>query len=369
MNDSAAQGDASAPKARRKHLFHLLLSVVISAVIIFLIIHNLDWQVLLTELMRLHVAYVPALIAMLLALAWVRAMRWRVLLPQSSSIRTATVFQATVAGFAATFILPLRAGELVRPWLLGRWQKIPFGVALASVVVERFFDVLTLMVLLSVCLMRYQHAPPIVVAGARMVSVTFLVLLVVVVLCYVRPTWVTGAVDAIGRRLLGSRPRLAAKLTEAARGVVAGFRGISSLAELATALGLSAALWLLMAAWYQLLLLAFGVSESFWTGMLLNVMVTVAVAVPSAPGFVGTFQAGCLLALSVMLPHSREFATAYSIVAHALQLGVTVLAGLVILHFRGITVGEMRRQPEALSGQAGDGEGHDGGRTGGSAAP
>lgn len=339
MNNAASE---SAAPRRASHL-RLLISIGVSAAIVFYIIRHLEWHAFVAELSRLHTIYALPLIAMLFLLAWVRALRWRVLLPQSATIEMATIFQATIAGFAATFILPLRAGEIVRPWLLSRWQRIPFTVTLASVVVERFFDALTLLVLLALCLLRYQNAPPIVMAGARMVAVTFVVLLAAVVLCYVRPAWVISMATAAAGRLFRRHPHIAAKITDGMTGIVAGFRGISSPGELLAALGLSAGLWLLMAAWYQVLLMAFGQSDSFWSGLLLNVMVTVAVAVPSAPGFVGTFQAGCLVALSVMQPHSREFATAYSLVAHALQLGVTVLVGLIIMQARGLSVRDIRR--------------------------
>lgn len=351
MNTETPPSAGSKP-SRRSGALRLAISVGISAVIILYIIRSLDWHAFVGELRQLQPSYLAPLIALLLLLAWVRALRWRVLLPGRYPLRTATIFQATVAGFAATFILPLRAGELVRPWLLSRWQQIPFPVALASVVVERFFDALSLMVLLVICLLRYPDPPPIVAAGARVMAVSFALLLVMVLLCYVRPAWIKGATRFFAERLLGRWPRWADRATRMADGIVEGFRGISSPGELAAALGLSAALWLLMAAWYQLLLIGFGQHDSFWTGLLLNVLVTVAVAVPSAPGFVGTFQAGCIMALSVMRPHSREFATAYSIVAHALQLGVTVLAGLAILHLRGLSMRDMRRQPETTADSA-----------------
>jgi hypothetical protein len=101
-------------------------------------------------------------------------------------------------------------------------------------------------------------------------------------------------------------------------------------------------MWFLVAFWFQGLLWAFGVYPSLWVGMMLNVMVALAVAAPSAPGFLGTFQVGCILALSTVYGFSKEFAMAYSVIGHLLQMVFNVAAGLFVLHRRGLTFSQLR---------------------------
>jgi hypothetical protein len=79
--------------------------------------------------------------------------------------------------------------------------------------------------------------------------------------------------------------------------------------------------------------------------MLLNLMIALAVAAPSAPGFIGTFQAGCLVALTVISGYSREFAMAYSVVTHVLQMTLVLGAGFVVLHLRGLRLAQLGTPP------------------------
>jgi uncharacterized membrane protein YbhN (UPF0104 family) len=97
-----------------------------------------------------------------------------------------------------------------------------------------------------------------------------------------------------------------------------------------------------MGAWFQVMLWAFGEFPSWWVGLILNVIISLAVAAPSAPGFVGTFQLGCIVALANMHGYSKEFAMAYSVIAHVLQIVLMVIAGLVVLHLRGLSFSQIR---------------------------
>lgn len=325
------------------------MGIAISVAIVGYIMVKLDWHAFLAEFRAFNLWYLPLLIVLLLCTALLRAWRWRMLLPGQPA-RLRDTFDATILGFMANFLMPLRAGELVRPWMLSRWQPIPFTSALASIVVERVFDAFSLVVLLGICLLRFDNAPPAVLAGARIIAISFLVLLALMLIGYFLP----GPIESFGHRasskLFGQRtPTLAQKINRLISGLLGGFRGISSTRELLGVLALSACLWVLMGVWYQTVLMGFGQSNTFWPGMLLNITIAVAVAAPSAPGYVGTFQAGCILGLSVMLGQSREFAIAYSIVAHILQFLVVILAGLVVLQLRGLSFTSLRNEKTSSS--------------------
>lgn len=340
-NQLEAPGKTAPP---RRAIVKFALGLFISAAIIIYLVFGLDWRTFLKEFEAFHLLYLPILVLLLLLTAVIRAYRWRILLPGDQPVRFRDCFDATILGFMGNFVMPLRAGELVRPWALSRWQPIPFTSALASIVVERVFDAFSLVVLLGICLLRFDNAPPAVLAGARIIAISFLVLLALMLIGYFLP----GPIESFGHRasnkLFAQRaPALAQKINRLISGLLGGFRGISSTRELLGVLALSACLWVLMGVWYQTVLMGFGQNDTFWPGMLLNITIAVAVAAPSAPGYVGTFQAGCILGLSVMLGQSREFAVAYSIVAHVLQFLVVILAGLTVLQLRGLSFASLRR--------------------------
>lgn len=326
------------------HRWGLALSLLVSLAIVAYLALQLQWGEFWSQLKRMHPGYLPPLILILLASMWIRAMRWRLLLPTERKLSVLKLTEATVVGFLASFVLPLRAGELVRPWALSRVQPVPFSTALASIVTERFFDALTLLSLLVACALHVPNIPGYVLAGARTVGLLVLVLLILLVVCYLRPALVSRLLRAFATRVFGRRaPRLAERVVVLGDEFVQGLRALSSPLQLAAVLGWSFALWLLVAGWYQLALWSFGERPSLWVGMTVNVMVALAVAAPSAPGFIGTFQAGCLLALSVIFAYSQEFAIAYSVITHVLQTALVLGAGFAVLQAWGLRLSSLRR--------------------------
>lgn len=338
----------------------LILSLGISAAILVYLGMSLDWPAVAGELHRVRAIYLLFLVIMLLMLVGIRACRWRLLLPGGRRLAMRALFDSIVVGFMASFILPLRAGEVIRPWALSRWQPISFPSALASIVTERLFDAMTLVVMLGVCLLRFDNAPPVVVAGTRILGATFVVLMLGLLLCYIRPGIIRSLAERIGAFLLSGRaaplrPRMMHLLDE----ILAGLRAVGSFRDLALVVFWSVALWGGMALWYQVALWMFGEHPTLWTGFLINVMVAVAVAAPSAPGFIGTFQAGCLLALATMSGYSKEFAGAYSIIVHALQIVLVIGAGVAVLALRGLSWRQLWASRAKAAGDAKVGLGND----------
>ncbi len=323
----------------------LLVSLGISAGLIGFLITQLDWAAFRVELHRVNIAYLPALVLLFFALMLVRALRWRELIPSTHPRPVRDLLEATLLGFLASFVLPLRAGEVVRPWALSRWQAIPLPTTLASIVTERLWDALTLLALLGFTLLRMNQVPELVVVGARTLGAICVVLLVIMTVCYVAPTALPRTLNTWLHRWFPRRPERTDRITQIATSFVQGLRVVSGPLHLLRVAALSLLIWLMMALWYQLALWAFGEHPSWLVGMLLNLMIALAVAAPSAPGFIGTFQAGCLVALTVISGYSREFAMAYSVVTHVLQMTLVLGAGFVVLHLRGLRLAQLGTPP------------------------
>lgn len=325
-----------------RHALAILLSIGLSVGLLAFLLHALDWASFRQELGRVKLAYLPILILLLGILMGVRALRWRELLPREGRASVRDLLDATLLGFFASFVLPLRAGEVVRPWALTRWQPVTFGTSLASVVAERMWDALTLLVLLGITLVRLESVPEAVQVGARALGGVCGVLFGIIMTCYAAPEYLPRLAGRGLRHLGPRRISLADRVEQTLRNFIGGLRVVQGPWHIARVALLSIALWLLMAAWYLVALWAFGEHPDWQVGMLLNLMIALAVAAPSAPGFIGTFQAGCLLALTAMSGYPREFAVAYSVVTHALQMAVVLLAGGLVLQLRGLRFAQLR---------------------------
>ncbi|MCB1070919.1 MAG: flippase-like domain-containing protein [Kiritimatiellae bacterium] len=339
---------ATAPakgNSKAKQWIGLILSLGISGAILGYLITHLDWALVSTYLGEVNLWYLPVAIVLLLGLGWMRAMRWKYLLPNREQLSVWRLFEATMIGFFANFVLPLRAGEFVRPWILSRWQPVSFSAALASILTERLSDAICLLTFLVLCLNQMASVPPVILAGAQALGVLSVVLIGIVIASYLLP----GKVERLFHQLVSATiGRIAPALATRINGMIieyfVGVRSIQSFRDLFMVMFWSFAMWGLMAGWYQILLLAFGEHPSLWVGMVLNVFVALAVAAPSAPGFLGTFQAGCIIALSTLYGYPKEFAMAYSVIGHAMQFIFNITIGLLILHAHGMKLGQLKDQ-------------------------
>lgn len=333
----------SSPEKKTGQKIGLAVSLTISLAIVAYLFAKLDWGEVWIQLKKVNPIYPPLLLALFIPLIWMRAMRWRLLLPNSTALSVGRLFDATIIGFFASFVLPLRAGEIIRPWVLSRWQPVSFSASLASIMIERLADSVCLLTLMLVCLTQLNEVPVIILAGAKALGVLTLVLIAIVVLSYLLP----GRVESVFHWFIGKivghfAPHMAERFNHMVTEYFAGLRVINSFWQLARVIVWSFAMWLFMAGWYQLLLMAFGIQSTFWIGMMLNVMIALAVAAPSAPGFIGVFQVGCILALSTVYGYSEEFAVAYSVVGHILQVVFNITAGIIVLHLRGLKLRQLR---------------------------
>jgi len=128
----------------------IAIGILISIVAIYFSLIGINWSELPLAFSRMKLAYAIFIIPFFYLIFFIRAYRWKIILPESSQQSLEDVFDATILGFFATNILPLRAGEFIRPWLYSKWSNLKMLTCLASVIVERVFDVLALMLILGI---------------------------------------------------------------------------------------------------------------------------------------------------------------------------------------------------------------------------
>jgi hypothetical protein len=138
----------------RRRLWTSLLGLVISAGLLALILRQVNLADVRTHLAEARP--LPLVLTVVLATLTfpIRAIRWRSLLRRTdgTAFPLAPLWHATAMGFMANNVLPLRAGELVRPFVVARIAGVRFTTALASIAVERIFDALTIVLLLTLAL-------------------------------------------------------------------------------------------------------------------------------------------------------------------------------------------------------------------------
>jgi uncharacterized protein (TIRG00374 family) len=287
-----------------------------------------------------HLGWVLAVVLVSLSCHVLRAERWRILLRPAGDVRRIPAIMATFVGFGANSVLPLRLGELVRPALLSRRVGIPMSSALSSIVLERILDTLLVISCFLVVGLFYDIDERL-QQGAMVLAPLLAIGLVVLVVVQRR----RAASERLIRRIIALLPaRIGGHLSAIADGVLRGLDGLADGRTVAVVILYSVVLWIMIAATYLLSFLAIDVQVPLVSGALVTmVIVAAAVFLPQAPGFLGTWQFGCVLALHKILGVPHDIAVSYSFLTWAIQMTVNIGAGMVGLAAQDVSVRDIIR--------------------------
>ncbi len=127
----------------------IALITILSALFVFLFLKRIDFH----EIKKIWLAIPPVypLLFLLLALPqyYVRAYRWGLLLsPFKKKIAFSSLLNFTLIGFMISYLLPGRLGEVARPVMLAEKEKIKKSQAIATIINERLFDLMVVLVML-----------------------------------------------------------------------------------------------------------------------------------------------------------------------------------------------------------------------------
>ncbi|MAG71172.1 MAG: lysylphosphatidylglycerol synthase transmembrane domain-containing protein [Vicinamibacterales bacterium] len=276
-----------------------------------------------------------------------RAWRWQVLLLPLGLARFTNALRTTIIGFGLSALLPARPGEVVRPYLLARREGFSKTATFTTIVVERLFDLVSVLLLFAVSSTFFD--PGLTQAGEGILTAVTVGAAVsgVGALLAIGLAFAIAGRPVVLIRLMGPLTRvLPSRVADFAGGLVekvaAGFSVVRQPGALIAALGLSLAHWLVLALGVWSAALAYGLRVPFSGSFLLLVLLTVGVAVPS-PGAVGGFHAALQLGLTEFFAAPPDRAAAAAIVLHAISYGPVALVCLALLASEGITVGALRR--------------------------
>ncbi len=306
---------------RRSTVTALVLGVPLSALLLWLAVRNVDLGDVRKALQASHPVPVALAVGAFAIVYSLQGERWRRIAAVKNVGRRRFV-EMVVSGVACNNILPGRVGDLLRARWLGVAAGIPGGRAFATVVLDRGCDLAALFVFLIVSLPAVTGAPWIhrIAAGA-------LAVLVALVLVLLAARAYTSTRDRARR----SRSLLRRLVRDAVEGLAEplGRR------RLATVLGLSLAAWASFALAAHLIARALGFGLSLEESLFVTAVVNLGVAIPSSPGFVGTYQWLAVSALG-LFDVGRVDALAFAILLHATWYVPTTLVGGGALAVRGL---------------------------------
>jgi glycosyltransferase 2 family protein len=321
----------------------IALSIAISAVFLGFAVRGVDWSEAASALAKAHYLYVIPILGITVWALYIRAQRWRILLRPVGTPAMRTLVAATNIGFMANMVLPLRIGEVIRPVLLSRKERQPLSSILATVVLERIFDIFTILFLFGVSASVVSVSPQVRQWGFRLCGLAAIIGGTVAV-----ARWQEAR--ALRCLQLALRPlpmRMSEPVARFFRGFVHALEILENPLTFIQLLAWSLYLWVVNAGIYLLGILAFDLPVPLMVGAVtVTVIVAIALSAPSAPGYIGAFQVGCMLSLAIF-GISKSDAFAYSIVLHVSQFVGVVGAGVYSLALEGMTFRQMEEVSEA----------------------
>jgi uncharacterized protein (TIRG00374 family) len=323
--------------------WQLVLGLAVSTVFLYIALNGLKLEEVWRFIQSADLLWlVPGVIVYFGAVA-ARTWRWDYLLRPVKRIPLRALFPVVVIGYMGNNIYPFRAGELVRAYVLKRKLGVSVSASLATVFIERIFDGVTMLLFVFLALplfARYStvQLPEalqfIVIAG----SLAFFGALIAFLVLAAHPDKATRVFSWFLHRFVPHR------FHDGAHGLLNRFQmGLSSLRsgrDVLKIFFISLVIWLTETLKYWFVLHAFpgmlqGVFAdpliAFYALMLMNGIVNLATTLPSAPGYVGTFDTPGIVVLTAF-GIQRAVATAYTLVLHAaLWLPITALGAFYML--------------------------------------
>ena len=309
--------------------WHFLAGVAISLLFLYFALRGLQFGDVWETLKGANYLWlIPGVLIYLVGVI-ARAWRWHYLLRPIKSIPTTTLFPITAIGYMGNNIYPARAGEVLRAIVLKKFEGVAISASLATIVVERVFDGI---VMLGFVFLNLPELARLTVSSGFVGNIqtlalwgagAFLGVLVLFLLAGMYPERTIWFVKWTSRYVIPARFR--DQVIGLAESFLGGLAALRSPRDVLMIFFTSIVIWLLETGKYWFVMQAFPLEVSFFTLMLMNGIVNLATTIPSAPGYVGTFDAPGIAVLQAY-GVDKAIAAGYTLVLHvALWLPITAL--------------------------------------------
>lgn len=306
--------------------FLIFLGFILSALFLFLALRDADFDGIKRAFRdAVYWPLIPMFLS-LLGFYWLKALRWSVLLSPSYKVSGNQLVPAMMAGAAGNNLLPAHFGELVRVYFASKKFEIPKSTVLATLVVERLFDIIVVLVIFSVALMVGEYSSEF-YAGAIFL---FLAAVCVMFASVLLTRFTDHFVHFFEHKLVFLSASLREKISTQFRNLATGLLALGKRKLYLNVVINSVVQWLCMAACFYFSLLAFDIQVSPMVAIVILGFTVVGLTLPTSPGFFGTIEYCYVLALTAVGVDASTAVSAAIFYHLPAWLGVTAI-GLLLL--------------------------------------
>lgn len=349
---------------KKKIIISLFIGIIFSTAAMYMAFRNIPLNELISYLQTVNYFwFLPALILGVFSF-FIRVLRWKTIVNSVSPVSFMGIYHPLMTGFMLNCILPGRIGEIARPAILLKQEKIPFSTGMGTVVAERAFDLISLIILFTLLISQVDVDPDLAVtfgnyelSAAIFESVCSGILKVAIVL-------IAGIIlinikslrNIMGSTILSlpsclfflnatAKKSLSEKLLQPIVNLLEnfslGFTLLKSPKKIIACMVLSLMVWLTQAFSYHIMTFGCpGVELSFIQTATVMVIICFAISLPSVPGFWGLWEAGGIFALS-LFSVARENAAGYTLANHVVQIIPVIIIGMISAFIIGFNIKQL----------------------------
>ena len=312
-------------KKTTQKIFAVLASLLVSTVLCYFTFKGIKFSEVLPFLQKADPFYIGGIIIIFVSAQILRSVRWGFMIQPLEAVGQKLLFPITSIGFMFIVLLPARLGEIARPYLLQKNSQVDFSSASATIVLERILDSIFILGLF-VFATSFMELPGWIMAASQYFALALLLGIGLLIL---------GGLGRIRKNIHGIIEkifpyRVSVWISEAIEKFYKGLIVLRNMRQILIILTLSIAIWGMFFLVNLLLFRALGMNLGTLASVYVLVFTMLGISVPAAPGMVGNYDFGCVLALS-FFGVNKNLAVGYAIVLHVLTIGTILLLGLVCL--------------------------------------
>jgi uncharacterized protein (TIRG00374 family) len=327
----------------RKHNIKLGLGIVIAILFMLLAVRKADFTQMWLSFKTANYCYLLPAVAALFFSHFLRALRWRYLLDAIRRLDINSLFSSLIIGYMANIFMPAHLGEILRAYVLSRKRKISATSTFATIVMERIIDVFTLLALMVLAI--FIHPFPAWVKNSGYIMFAGTVGLFVFLIFLKKLSAQTLVILGIALRPFPRR--FQRKAQDVLERFISGVVPLKNWTDYSAVSLLSVAIWACYGFIFYFSLHAFDFVGTFrlpWsTSLILLVVTTIAIIIPSSPGYVGTYHYLCQISLA-MFGVSAGPALSFATVVHGINFLPVLILGLILSYYEGIAIYKMSQE-------------------------
>ncbi|MFQ6606975.1 MAG: lysylphosphatidylglycerol synthase transmembrane domain-containing protein [Fidelibacterota bacterium] len=285
------------------------------------------------------VGWIILAVVLMILSVWIRAVRWQALMDPIKKVPIKELYSATMIGYFGNSVLPMRLGEILRAYALGKSDpSVSRAAVFGTIVIERFVDMIGALVLMVLFFLLYDVPQVLKQGGVILAGIVVAFILILWWLVKNHEDWIKKYEEASDFQE-GAWGQLRQIFNSFIQGLIA----LSTVQKKGAVIAISALLWGIYLVITYLSGLAVHETLTWIEAGVILIGTTMVIAVPSAPGYIGTYHASAIFILVQVFNREIAGAQAYALLNHAVGFIPLVVVGAYFFLSSSIKINDLSR--------------------------